>query len=105
MNNEMTTVLYVDDNARSRSLLGRMLAEYGFEMITAGDPIEVLCRCAEIYFDLALLDYQMHSLTASQLAVDAHFGHGTPLHDLVNTMRCLTNSKPPRVSRTSVTAW
>jgi len=59
MNNEMTTVLYVDDNARSRSLLGRMLAEYGFEMITAGDPIEVLCRCAEIYFDLALLDYRL----------------------------------------------
>ena len=133
MNNEMRTVFYVDDNARSRRLLGSVLAECGFEMITAGDPIEALCRCRDICFDLALLDYQMPSLTGSQLAleikllrpdvpvvllsgyavlpatelvfVDAHFGHGTHLDDLVDTMRRLTNSKPPRTSRTSETGW
>ena len=133
MNNEMRTVFYVDDNARSRRLLGSVLAECGFEMITAGDPIEALCRCRDICFDLALLDYQMPSLTGSQLAleikllmpdvpivllsgyavlpptelvfVDAHFGHGTHLDDLVDTMRRLTNSKPPRTSRTSETSW
>jgi CheY-like chemotaxis protein len=133
MNNEMRTVFYVDDNARSRRLLGSVLAECGFEMITAGDPIEALCRCRDICFDLALLDYQMPSLTGSQLAleikllmpdvpivllsgyavlpptelvfVDAHFGHGSHLDDLVDTMRRLTNSKPPRTSRTSETSW
>ena len=134
MNNEMRTVFYVDDNARSRRLLGSVLAECGFEMITAGDPIEALCRCRDICFDLALLDYQMPSLTGSQLAleikllmpdvpvvllssyaalpptelvfVDAHFGQGTHLDDLVTTMRRLTNSEPPRrLAHTSAIAW
>jgi len=134
MNNGTTTVFYVDDNARSRMLLGSVLAECGFEMITAGDPVEALCRCRNICFDLALLDYQMPSLTGSQLAleikllmpdvpivllsgyavlpatelvfVDAHFGNGTHLDDLVDTMRRLTNSKPPgMVGRTWATAW
>ena len=59
MNNGMPTVFYVDDNARSRTLLGRVLAECGFEMITAGDPLQALCQCRKICFDLALLDYQM----------------------------------------------
>ena len=120
---EMKTVFYVDDNARSRRLLSSVLAQCGFEMITADDPVEALCRCRGINFDLALLDYQMPSLTGSQLAqeikllmpnvpivllsgysvlpatelvyVDVHFGHGTDLDDLVNTMRRLTASKPP----------
>ena len=134
MNNRMPTVFYVDDNARSRTLLGSVLAECGFEMITAGDPLEALCRCTKICFDLALLDYQMPSLSGSQLAleikllvpdvpivllsghavlpsaelvfVDAHFGRGTHLDELVDAMRLLTNSKLPRkLSRTSATAW
>ena len=134
MNNGMATVFYVDDNARSRGLLSSVLAECGFEMITATDPVEALCRCRETCFDLALLDYEMPSLTGSQLAreikhltpnvpivllsgyaalpdtelvfVDAHFGHGTHLDDLVGTMRRLTNSGPPiRVIHRPTTAW
>ena len=134
MNNGMTTVFYVDDNARSRRLLTSVLTECGFEMITAADPVEALLRCKKICFDLALLDYQMPSLTGSQLAqeikfvapdvpvvlisghtvlpapelvfVDAHFGSGTALDDLVGTMRRLTNSNPPsRVNRRSSAAW
>jgi CheY-like chemotaxis protein len=107
--------------------------ECGFEMTTASDPIEALGRCEKIGFDLALLDYQMPSLTGSQLAleikflvpdapvvllsgyavlaptelafVDAHFGHGTHFDDLVDTMRRLTKSKPPGIRRTSATSW
>lgn len=129
-----TTVFYVDDNARSRRLLSGVLTDCGFEMITAADPVEALCRCRKICFDLALLDYEMPSLTGSQLAqeiklltpdvpivllsgyavlpttelvfVDAHFGLGTHLDDLLDTMRRLTNSKPPsRFIRTSAMAW
>ena len=117
----MATVFYVHDNAKSRRLLSSVLTDCGFEIITAADPVEALRRCKELLFDLALLDYQMPSLTGSQLAqeikflvpdvpivlisdytvlpaselifVDAHFGHGTSLDDLVETMRRLTNSK------------
>jgi len=132
--NKMTTVFYVDDNARSRGLLSSVLAECGFEIITAGDPVEALSRCRKICFDLALLDYQMPSLTGSELAleikllmpdvpivllsgcavlpateltfVDAHFGRGTHLDELVDAMRLLTNSKLPRkLNHTSAAAW
>jgi len=123
MNSRIVTVFYVDDNDRSRRLLSSILAEYGFEMITAADPTEALRRCGNISFDLALLDYEMPALTGSQLArhmksvapdipvvlisghtvlptqdlmfVDAHFGYGTTLDDLVDTMRRLTKSKLP----------
>jgi CheY-like chemotaxis protein len=134
MNNGLTTVFYVDDNARSRRWLSSVLTELGFEMITASDPADALVRCKRLSFDLALLDYRMLSLTGSQLAqemkflqpdipvvlisgynvlpapelvfVDAHFGSGTSLDDLVDTMRRLTNSKPPsKVSQRSVAAW
>ena len=44
-------------------------------------------------------------LPPTELAfVDAHFGHGTHLDDLVDTMRRLTNSKP-QISRMSATSW
>jgi CheY-like chemotaxis protein len=130
----MATVFYVDDNVRSRRLLSTVLTECGFEVITAADPVDALRRSKELLFDLALLDYQMPSLTGSQLAqeikffaphipvvlisdhtvlpaseltfVDAHFGHGASLNDLVETMRRLTSSKPSsRVTRRSLTAW
>jgi len=132
--NKMTTVFYVDDNPRSRGLLSSVLAECGFEIITAGDPVEALSRCREISFDLALLDYQMPSLSGSQLAleiklrvpdvpivllsghavlpsadlvfVDAHFGRGTHLDELVDAMRVLTNSKLQiKLNRASAAAW
>jgi CheY-like chemotaxis protein len=121
MNSRIVTVFYVDDNDRSRGLLTSILTECGFEMITAADPAEALRRCGEISFDLALLDYEMRALTGSQLAqhmklvapdipvvlisshtvlpakdlmfVDAHFGYGTTLDDLVDTMRRLTRPK------------
>ena len=83
MSNGMPTVFYVDDNARSRTLLGSVLAECGFQMITAGDPLEALCRCTKSCFDLALLDYQMpsaHRLTTGtgDQAPDAGYSHSAP---------------------------
>lgn len=93
----------------------------GFEVTTAGDPIEALSRIRKCSFDLALLDYQMPHLTGAQLAqkikrsrpdvpvvvisgfsalppfelifVDAHVGRGASLDELLDTMRSLIHSK------------
>ena len=116
-----TTVLYVDDNPKSSRLLSSVLEECGFQMITVNDPIEALALCKSTYFDLALLDYEMPSMSGSELAqevkflvpdapvvllsgrqslpksklafVDAHFGFGTSLDDLLWTMRILARPK------------
>jgi CheY-like chemotaxis protein len=112
-----TTVFYVDDNPKSSRLLTSVLEECGFRVITKNDPIEALALCKRTYFDLALLDYEMPLMSGSQLAqeikylvpdvpvvlisgrtalpstelafVDAHFGFGTALDDLLWTMRML----------------
>jgi CheY-like chemotaxis protein len=119
---ERTTVLYVDDNPKSSRLLASVLEECGFRMISQNDPLEALALCRRISFDLALLDYEMPAMTGAQLAreikhlmpgvpvvlisgrtsipaaelefVDAHFGFGTALDDLLWSMRILV---PPKV--------
>ena len=117
------TVFYVDDNPSSRRLLTGVFRESSFEVITASGPIEALDRSRNICFDLALVDYQMPFMSGSELAqemkfihphipvvmisgcvvlpaaelrfVDAHFGSGTALDDLITAMRMLLSSKPP----------
>jgi CheY-like chemotaxis protein len=119
---EQTTVLYVDDNPKSSRLLASVLEECGFTIISKNDPLEALALCRRTGFDLALLDYEMPVMTGAKLAkeikhlmpdvpvvlisgrtnippaelefVDAHFGFGTSLDDLLWTMRILT---PPKV--------
>jgi CheY-like chemotaxis protein len=93
-------------------------------VIAKNDPIEALALCKRTHFDLALLDYEMPSMSGSRLAqeikflvpdvpvvlisgraelpstelafVDAHFGFGTSLDDLLWTMRILA---PPKLMR------
>jgi CheY-like chemotaxis protein len=119
---DRTTVLYVDDNPKSSRLLAHVLEECGFRVISRNDPVEALALCRRTCFDLALLDYEMPAMTGAQLAreikylmpelpvvlisgrttmpptelefVDAHFGFGTSLDDLLWSMRILT---PPRI--------
>ncbi len=114
-------IFYVDDNPKSRRLLTSVMKSCGFEVMSAGDPIEALSRIKKISFDLALLDYQMPHLTGSQLAqkikglkpnvpvvlisglsalppfelifVDAHIGRGATLDELLDTMRSLIHSR------------
>src|SRR5260370_24079738 len=104
-----TTVFYVDDNPKSSRLLASVLEECGFRVITKNDPAEALKQCQKANFDVALLDYEMPSMSGSKLAqemkflvpdvpvvlisgrttlpstelafVDAHFGFGTALDD------------------------
>ena len=118
-----TTVFYVDDNPKSSRLLTSVLEECGFRIITSHDPVEALRICKRTSFDLALLDYEMPTMTGSQLAqeikflvpdvpvilisgyaalpatelifVDAHFGLGTALDDLLWKMRMLTRAEMP----------
>jgi CheY-like chemotaxis protein len=112
------TILYVDDNPKSSRLLSGVLEECGFHVISKNDPAEALALCRRTGFDLALLDYEMPTMSGSRLAreikyfmpdlpvvlisartslppedlefVDAHFGFGTSLDDLLWTMRILT---------------
>jgi CheY-like chemotaxis protein len=116
-----TTVLYVDDNPKSSRLLTSVLEECGFRVIAKNDPIEALALCQRTNFDLALLDYEMPQMSGAKLAqeikylvpdvpvvlisgraslppselafVDAHFGFGTVLDDLLWTMRILVQPK------------
>ena len=118
---DRTTVFYVDDNPKSSRLLSSVLEECGFRVITKNDPIEALALCKRTYFDVALLDYEMPQMSGSKLAqeikylvpdvpvvlisgrttlpsaelafVDAHFGFGTSLDDLLWTMRILAHPK------------
>src|ERR1700677_4434878 len=122
---DRTTVFYVDDNPKSSRLLASVLEECGFRVITKNDPIEALALCQKTYFDLALLDYEMPLMSGSELAqeikflvpdvpvvlisgrrslpatdlafVDAHFGFGTALDDLLWTMRILVRPQLVRV--------
>ena len=115
------TIFYVDDNPKSRRLLTSVIRSCGFDVLSAGDPIEALSRIRKSSFDLALLDYQMPHLSGSQLAqriktakpdvpvvllsgfsdlppfelifVDAHIGRGSTLDELLDTMRRLIHSR------------
>jgi len=132
-----TTVFYVDDNPKSSRLLTSVLEECGFRVITKNDPIEALALCQRTYFDLALLDYEMPLMSGAKLAqeikylvpdvpvvlisgrstlpttelafVDAHFGFGTSLDDLLWTMRILVEPKlvrmDHRADQRAMTQW
>ena len=127
MHTEPAVVFYVDDNPRSRRLLASILRESGFEVITANGVLEALGLCKNISFDVALLESHMPLMTGNQLAeeikflrpdvpvvlfsgrtnlrpadsvfVDAHFGRGTSLDDLLAKLKDLAQRKPRAVAR------
>ena len=134
MRTKSMTVLYVDDNAKSRRLLTAILRESGLEVITASDPLEALEVCKRMSFDLALLDHQMPKMAGSELAqeikfltpdmpvvlisgknslppaelafVDAHFGSGTSLDELLDGLRLLGQPRLPLVQMSRSTgSW
>jgi CheY-like chemotaxis protein len=134
MNQKNASVFYVDDNPKAQRLLGDVLTAYGFRVITASDSLEARASWKRLRFDLALLDYRMPYLSGSQLAqeikssapnvpivlisgytalaaaellfVDAHFGRGTVLDDLVGTMWSLVRGNRMSASdRRAARVW
>jgi CheY-like chemotaxis protein len=127
------TVLYVDDNTKSRTLLGSVLRDCGFEVITTADPAEAIGKFRELRFDAVLVDYQMPVVSGPELAlkmkaihpdvpvvmlsgcavlpdlellwVDAHFGSGTSLDDLLLTLRTLSCSRGVKYDRATAANW
>jgi CheY-like chemotaxis protein len=121
------TIFYVDDNPKSRRLIATIFRAYGFQVITAADPVEAVSRLRGLSFDLALLDYQMPRLTGAQVAqeiklsrpdmpvvmisgyptlppsellfVDAYLGRGASIDELLDTVRRLL---PPEESLVAV---
>jgi CheY-like chemotaxis protein len=120
---DSAVVLYVDHKTGSSRILAYLLEESGFKMVVTGNSSEAVEFCRRRLFDLALMKYdlpllngvalakQMKSLQSNLpvimisgrstlppdqlLEVDAHFGSGTSLDDLVHTMRMLTQMKAP----------
>jgi two-component system, NtrC family, nitrogen regulation response regulator NtrX len=52
-------ILVVDDDAKVRALLGEMLEEQGYEVVSAADGTEALQRVDDSDLSLVLLDYQL----------------------------------------------
>lgn len=53
------SVLLVEDNELNRKLLGQMLINYGFEVLTAGNGLECLNLLRQKNIDIILMDMQM----------------------------------------------
>lgn len=53
------SILLVDDNEMNQKLVGQMLTNYGFEVITANDGLQALNMLERKDFDLVLMDMQM----------------------------------------------
>jgi CheY-like chemotaxis protein len=133
MTASIATILYVDDNVKARRLLGSILIDCGFEVVATGDPAEAIREFSNVRFDGALIDYRMPIMSGPDLAfelktlhpdvpivmlygatvltekellcVDAHFGAGTSLHDLLSTLRTLIRSRPEQRLRAATAGW
>ena len=55
----LVTILLVDDNELNQKLIGQMLTNYGFEVVTAANGLEALWQMERKTFDLVLMDMQM----------------------------------------------
>jgi len=53
------SILLVDDNELNQKLIGQMLTNYGFQVVTAANGLAALCQMEQKAFDLVLMDMQM----------------------------------------------
>jgi response regulator RpfG family c-di-GMP phosphodiesterase len=127
--NNRSTVLYVNDNSRTRRVLVGILEDRGFEIQTAEAALEALELLRDKSFALILLDYEMPEMSGAQLAqevrgvdpalpiilisglgflpagelvyVDAHLGHGSTVDDLTDMMCALLERGSPAAPSTN----
>jgi CheY-like chemotaxis protein len=127
------SILYVEGNVSSRRLLRSILTDCGFEVVATGDAEEAIREFNKFLFDAALIDHRMPTISGPDLAfkfksfrpgfpvvmlsgaavfpdgellsVDAHFGSGTSLNDLLATLRTLTGSRAARRIRGANSGW
>jgi signal transduction histidine kinase len=64
------TILLVEDDERVRNLAGRILAQYGYQVLSTGDAAETMTICAEHKADIHLLvtDVVMPRVSGGELA-------------------------------------
>jgi CheY-like chemotaxis protein len=127
--NNRSTVLYVNDNSRTRRVLVGILEDRGFEVEPAEGALEALELLRDKSFALILLDYELPEMSGAQLAqevrgvdpalpiilisglgflpagelvyVDAHMGHGSTIEDLTDMMRALLERGSPAAASTN----
>lgn len=115
LTDNLPTVLCVDDDADQRMLLRAVLEYFGFHVMAAKSALDALEIARWLPFEVALLDYELPDMTGAQLAheiravepdaalillsgyphlrgeeliyVDAHIVKGSPISELVDTMK------------------
>lgn len=65
------SLLIVDDDEQVLNVLARLLAEEGYHISTASDPLTALNLLRASPFDLLITDYQMPEMTGLELIRDA----------------------------------
>jgi CheY-like chemotaxis protein len=68
LENQLKTVLLVDDNVDTRLLTKMFLNNFGFEVDSAGSAGEALTRFNPSLHDLVLTDNSMPGMTGSEMA-------------------------------------
>lgn len=66
--NQLRTVLLVDDNVDTRLLTKMFLNNFGFEVDSAGSASEALAHFNPVLHDLVLTDNSMPGMTGSEMA-------------------------------------
>lgn len=65
------SLLIVDDDEQILNVLARLLAEEGYQISTASDPLTALNLLSASRFDLLITDYRMPEMTGLELIRDA----------------------------------
>jgi DNA-binding response OmpR family regulator len=76
----MARILTVDDSKAIRSIVGKQVAELGFEVDDAEDGLLGLAKLEELTYDLVILDVTMPNLDGpGMLAKMREAGNKTPV--------------------------